>query len=137
MKSYRKYLAAFFAAALTLTAFAAGASPAGSWKWTSPGRNGNGFPQTLKLELKGDQLTGTLLGFDTPRGHVPDVAISDASYTDGVVKFTITREFGERKFVQHFEGKVDGDTLKGSISMTGRDGEERTRDWSATRAHNG
>lgn len=134
MKSYRNYLAAFFAAlVITASAFAAGASPAGTWKWSGPGRNGHGFTQTLKLQLQGDQLTGTLLGFDTPRGHVPDAAIGDASYKDGVVKFTITREFGDRKFVQHFEGKLDGDTLKGSVSMTGRDGEERTHDWSATR----
>lgn len=135
MKTYRKIFAALFAAVfLTAAAFAADASPAGTWKWTQPGRNGGeGFAQTLKLEVKDGQLSGTMVGRETPRGQIPDVAISDASYRDGMVKFTVTREFGDRKFTQNYEGKLDGDSITGSVSMTGRDGEPIKRDWSAAR----
>lgn len=136
MKSYRKFFAAALAALfLSLTAFAADASPAGTWKWSRPGRNGGpSMEQTLKLELKDGQLSGTLLGADTPNGKIPDVAIADASFKDGVVKFSVTREFNGNKRTSKYEGKLDGDTIKGSSESPGRDGEVRKQDWTATRA---
>jgi hypothetical protein len=136
MKSYRKLIAAFFAALfVTAVAFAADASPAGTWKWTLPGRGDRpGFEQTLVLDVKDGQLTGTVKGGQGPMGEIPDVAISEASYKDGMVKFAVTREFGERKFTTKYEGKLDGDTIKGTAERAGRDGEMRKNDWTATRA---
>lgn len=135
MNSYRKFFAALCAALfITAVAFAADASPAGTWKWTTPGRNGGqGFEQTLKLDVKDGQLTGTMVGRETPNFTIPDTAISEASFKDGVVKFTVSREFNDRKFTQNYEGKLDGDTIKGSVTME-RNGEPIKRDWTATRA---
>jgi hypothetical protein len=136
MNSYRKLFAAMFAALfVTAVAFAADASPAGTWKWTQPGRNGGpGFEQTLKLELKDGQLTGTSVGFHGPMGDIPDAAISDASFKDGEIKFNVTREFNGRTMTSKYDGKLDGDTIKGTIERAGRDGEVRKNDWVATRS---
>lgn len=136
MKLHSKLIAALCGALfLAVAAFAADASPTGTWAWTSPGRGGGaGFEQKVKLELKDGQLTGTLLGGQTPMGERPDVPIADASYKDGEVKFTVTREFNDRKFTMKYEGKLDGDTIKGTIERPSRDGEVRKSDWVATRA---
>jgi hypothetical protein len=136
MKLTGKLFAAPLAAlVLTVSAFAADASPAGTWKWTQPGRNGGpGREQTLKLEVNDGKLTGTLLGGQTPMGEIPDVAISDASFKDGEVKFTVAREFNGRSFTSKYDGKLDGDTIKGSVESTGRNGEPRKNDWTATRS---
>jgi hypothetical protein len=137
MKSSLKFLAALCAACfVTVAAFAADATPAGTWKWTQPGRNGGpGFEQTLKLDYKDGALTGTLVGAQGPQGQMPDVAIADASFKDGAVAFSVTREFNGNKFTAKYEAKLDGDTLKGSVERPGRDGgAPMKRDWIATRA---
>lgn len=137
MKSYLKLFAAFCAACcLTLASFAADASPAGTWKWTQQGRGGQGqgFEQSLKLELKGGMLTGMLVGAQGPQGQIPDMAITDASYKDGVVAFSVTREFNGNKRTTKYMGKVEGDTIKGSTEREGRDGQAQKSDWTAMRA---
>ena len=135
MKSTWKILTASVAALLiSVAAYAADASPAGTWKWTLPGRGDRpGFEQKLQLDLKDGQLTGKLLGGQTPMGERPDVPITDASFKDGEVKFTISREFNGRSFTMKYDGKVEGDTIKGSVERPSRDGESRKSDWVATR----
>ena len=135
MKSRFKLLAAFVAAlAFVAAAFAAEASPAGTWKWTVQGRQGGqGFEQTLKLELKEGKLTGTMVGMQRGEFTVPDTAITDASFKDGMVKFTVAREFNGNKFTSKYEGKVEGDTIKGSSESTFGDREPMKREWTANR----
>jgi len=66
---------------------------------------------------------------------VPDVAIADASFKDGAVAFSVTREFNGNSVTTKYEAKLDGDTLKGSTERPGRDGgAPMKRDWTATRA---
>ncbi len=133
MKPLRYLFAAFAAFFLSAAAFAA--DPTGTWKWTQPGRGDRpAIEQTLKLELKDGQLTGTLLGFETPMGKVPDTSISDATFKDDAVAFSITREFNGNKRVSKYQGKLEGDTLKGSVERSGRDGDIQKNDWIATRA---
>jgi hypothetical protein len=134
MKSSHKLLAALVAACfLTVAAFAG--DPTGTWKWTQPGRNGGpGFEQTLKLVLKGDSLTGTLVGAQTPQGQIPDVAIADASFKDDTVAFSATREFNGNKRTTKYTGKLEGDSIKGSSERPGRDGNVQKSEWVATRA---
>ncbi|MDI1249960.1 MAG: hypothetical protein PSV13_13945 [Lacunisphaera sp.] len=136
MKNMLKLLAAFGATCLlTLTAFAADLTPAGTWKWTSPGRGGGpGFEMTLKLDLKDGALTGTMVGMQGPQGAIPDVAIGDASFKDGLVKFSVTREWNGNKRTSKYEGKLEGDTLKGFTERPNRDGALQKSDWVATRA---
>lgn len=134
MKSTSKLLAAIAAACfVSVAAFAADAS--GTWKWTQPGRQGGaGFEVTLKLEAKDGTLSGTLLGMQGPQGAIPDVAIGDASLKGDVVAFSVTREFNGNKRTSNYEGRLEGDTIKGTVERQGRDGNTMKSDWVATRA---
>lgn len=133
MKSFCKLLAAFVAVCFaTLAAFAADAT--GTWKWSQQGRGGRSFESTLKLEVKDGALTGTLVGGTFGQNTIPDVAIGDASIKDDMVNFTVTREFNGNKRVTKYEGKLEGDTIKGTIERQGRDGNTIKSDWNATRA---
>jgi hypothetical protein len=120
-------LAAFAAVVVSVAAYAADASPTGNWKWTAQGRNG---PQeaTAKFELKDGKLAGTVT---SPRG---DTAISNATFKDGAIAFVTELTFGENKIVIKYTGKLEGDTIKGSIERPGFNGGEATKtDWTATR----
>jgi hypothetical protein len=129
MKTYQKLCAAFLAVCfMTVSAFAADASPAGNWKWTQQGRNG-AQEMTAKLELKDGKLTGTVT---SPQG---DVAIGDATFKDGAIAFTVTREFNGNKRVSKYTGKVEGDSIKGSLESPGRGDAPPTKaDWMAKRS---
>ena len=100
--------------------------PTGTWKW-SVTRNNQTRESTLKLKLEGDKLTGAMLGRNNQ-----ETAIENASYKDGEVAFTVTREFNGQKFTQKFKGKVSGDTIKGTVEFE-RDGQTQSRDWEAKR----
>ncbi len=137
MKLYPKFLAATVAACfMSAVAFAADASPAGTWKYTQPGRGGGpGVERTLMLDLKDGKLTGTLKGYEGPRGQIPDITLTDASFKDGAIAFSTELQFGDNKFVIKYTGKLDGDTIKGSIERPGFNGGDPTKtDWTATRA---
>ena len=136
MNSYRKWIASFFAlCVITASAIAAEASPTGLWKWTVQGRQGGqGFEQTVKLELKDGKLTGIMPGREAGQFSVPDTAITDASFKDGLVKFAVTREFNGQKFTTKYEGKVEGDTIKGTFERSGMNGKAPPKsDWIAKR----
>ncbi len=125
MRTKSKILAALAAIVMTTGAFAA--DIAGNWKWTSQGQNG-AQESTAKFELKEGKLTGNV---KSPRGETD---ISSASIKDGAVAFNIEREFNGNKMVIKYTGKLDGDTIKGSIERPGRNGGEATKtDWTATR----
>ena len=121
MNLYRKLLGSFIAACVvTVAAFAAEASPTGLWKWTVQGRQGGqGFEQSLKLDYKEGKLTGVMLGRDAGQFSVPDTPISDASFKDGQLKFTVTREFNSQKFTIHYEGKLEADSITGTFERSG------------------
>lgn len=126
-------LAALAAVALSVSVFAA--DPTGTWKWSQPGRGDRpAIEQTVKLEFKDGQLTGTMLGFESPMGKVPDTAIGDATFKDDTVAFTVTREFNGNKRVSKYQAKLEADTLKGSVERPGRDGGTQKSEWVATRA---
>jgi hypothetical protein len=101
-------------------------SPTGTWKW-SVERNGQKRESTLKLKLDGEKLTGGMLGRDNQ-----ETAISDATFKNGEISFTVTRERNGQKFTTKYTGKVDGDTIKGK-SESERNGEKQVRDWEAKR----
>jgi hypothetical protein len=109
--------------------------PTGTWKWTTD-FGGQKREQTLKLKLEGDKLTGTMSGGRGGKGgkgtNAPDSKIEDASFKDGEIKFTVTRERGGTKTVSKYSGKLSGDTIKGTIESD-RGGETQKRDWEAKR----
>ena len=134
MKFPRTVIAAVLSACfLAATAFAAEASPAGFWKWTVQGRQGTqGFEQRLKLDYHDGKLSGTMMG---TRGQfsVPDTPIDNASFKDGRIKFSITREFNGAKFTTKYDGKLEADTIKGTFERVLRSGEPMTSEWNAKR----
>lgn len=115
-----------------LTLFLAGSAraaddPTGTWKWTST-RGERKVESTLKLKLEGDKLTGAMLGRNNT-----ETAIADATYKDGEISFSVTREFNNNKFTTKYTGKISGDKIKGKTESE-RNGEKQSRDWEATRS---
>lgn len=100
--------------------------PTGTWKW-SVTFNDQTREMTLKLKLEGDKLTGAMLGRDNA-----ETKIDDASFKDGTVSFSVTRERNGQKFTTKYKGKLDGDTIKGTAESE-RDGQTRSREWEAKR----
>lgn len=133
MKALR-LIAATVVAACVMTAVAAAADITGNWKWSQQGRNGS-QDYTAKFALKDGKLTGTVMMPGFGGGEPMAVEISDGSVKDGDVTFSIVREFNGNKFATKYEGKLDGDTIKGSSERPGRNGGAPMKsDWSATRA---
>ena len=126
MKIRRLLAAAFAAGLVAATAFAG--DPTGTWKWSVTTPNGD-LETTLKLTLKDGQVAGTY------SNSFGDASISNASFKDDTIAFEVQREFDGNKFVLKYQGKLDGDTIKGSIEVPGMDGgEPRKLDWNARRA---
>lgn len=97
----------------------------GTWKWTVK-FNDKEFEQTMKLEQKGDKVTGTIT---TGKN---ETKIEDGTIKNGELKFTVTRTRKEQKFVSKYQGKVSGDTIKGTITSDFA-GKENKREWEAKR----
>lgn len=116
-------------AACCLCLVASAADPSGTWTWTAAGRGGQQRTTTMKLALKDGALSGSVSGF---RGG--QNAISDASFKDPNVAFTVKVSFGDNEFVIKYAGKLAGDTITGTIEVPGRDGgEPRKLAWKAKR----
>ena len=107
------------------------AAPAdGTWTWSAPARGDR--PErisTLTLKTEGDKVTGTISGRQNQEG----IKISEGKVTGEDISFNVSAERGGNTFVQKYTGKVSGDSIKGKIAFTTRNGEERTRDWEAKR----
>ncbi|HEY2910876.1 MAG TPA: hypothetical protein VGI99_11560 [Gemmataceae bacterium] len=102
--------------------------PTGTWKWTTGGKGGKGKAreQTGKFTVKGDKVTGTVSGGKN------DTEISEGTFKDGKISFTVTREFNGNKFVSKYSGTVKGDAIKGTIERTFNDKDTKS-DWNAKR----
>jgi hypothetical protein len=100
--------------------------PSGTWTWTVNTPNGQSFESTATLKREGDKVTGTVSG---RRG---DTAISDGQFKDGTLTFTVLREREGRKMLSKFQGKVEGDAIKGTMTMDRGEGPQ-SRPWDAKR----
>ena len=117
------------AAIVLLTAFVSVVSavedPTGTWKSTVMlGKKSQEV--TIKLKVEGDKLVGTIGGGNR------DAAISDGTFKDDRVSFSVIREQKGEKLTQKYTGTVSGDTIKGKID-TDRGGKSRSTDWEAKR----
>ena len=111
------------------------ADPTGTWTWNIPGRDGGpGRESTLKLKMENGNLTGAISGMRRGGDAPQETKISDAKITGNEISFVVTREFNGNSFTQKYSGKLEGDTITGKITMQGRDGQSRERDWVAKRA---
>ncbi|HWA10013.1 MAG TPA: hypothetical protein VG838_11230 [Opitutaceae bacterium] len=103
------------------------ADPSGSWKW-SVEFNGQSFESTAKFEARDGQLTGTL------SGQMGEMPISDGSFKDGVVAFSLVIDGNGNTFVIKYHGKLEADAIVGSIDVPGFNGGEPVKlDWKAAR----
>jgi len=105
---------------------------AGTYSWTSPGRNGGPERKsTLKIKQEGDKITGNISspGRD---GAAVETPIADAKLTGSDLTFKVTREFNGNKFVSSYTGKVTAESIKGKMEFE-RNGEKSSRDWEAKR----
>ncbi|MBS0201838.1 MAG: hypothetical protein JSS49_03000 [Planctomycetes bacterium] len=100
--------------------------PTGTWKW-SVKFNDQDREFTLKLKLDGDKLTGSM-----PGRNNTETNIEDATFKDGEIKFSVTRERNNNKFTTKYTGKLEGDTIKGKTESE-RNGQTQSRDWEAKR----
>jgi hypothetical protein len=139
MLTRRHALSALFAAFILIAGFApvarAAGDATGTWKYSTPGRNGGAARETtLKLKQDGEKLTGTIA---TP-GRDPNAAPTETEITDGKIKdgelsFKVTRKRQNNEFTQNFTGKLDGDVIKGKFE-TSFNGNNRSTDFEAKRA---
>ncbi len=114
-------------ATLTLATLAFAGDPTGTWSFQVTGRGGQTMTSTVDLVLKNGVLSGTAHGL---RGSTP---ITEASFTDEVVAFTVVRQFDGKNFAIKYSGHLEMDSIKGSIVSPARDGGTRTVAWEATR----
>ncbi|GEP43893.1 hypothetical protein BGE01nite_31840 [Brevifollis gellanilyticus] len=101
--------------------------PTGTWKWSTMSPNGE-IPTTLKLDLKNGKIAGAY------SNQFGDKAISNASLRDDVIRFEVVRDLGGKKYVVKYQGKIEGNTIKGTVEAPSHDGGEAQKlDWSAKR----
>jgi len=88
------------------------AGVAGTWRWTVTTPHGE-RRYTLRLRQRFQKITGTVSmdGQQTP--------ISNAELVGTQLRFTVVREIGGQKVTMHFEGRVSGDTINGTVEIRG------------------
>jgi len=84
--------------------------------------------------MKDGKLTGMLTAPGRGGQAASPVYISAAKIEGDMVSFSVTRNFGGNSIVSKYAGKLEGDTITGTIEGPGRDGGNTTREWVAKRA---
>jgi hypothetical protein len=108
-----------------MSAVRAADDPTGTWKFTATiGKKS--LDGTLKLKAEGEKLTGTIA-----QGN-RDIAISEGTFKNDKVSFSVIREQKGEKLTQKYVGTISGDTIKGTID-TERGGRSRSTNWEAKR----
>jgi hypothetical protein len=103
-----------------------GQEVAGNWISIVEGFGGQANSSSVSFNQDGAALSGSYEdGFGSAQ-------IEEGKAEGGAVSFKITREFGERKMISAFSGKLDGKAIKGTLSIEGRDG-PREVNWEAYR----
>ena len=110
------------------------ANPAGTWTWTTPGRNGGpDRTNTLSLTVDGATLTGKLSA-PGRGGAATETKISDGTVNADAIAFNVVRERNGNSMTNKYSGKIAGDKITGKMEYTTRNGDPQSRDWSATRS---
>jgi hypothetical protein len=84
-------------------------STAGTWKLRIALKDGTTFEPTLKLSEVGTSLKGVYVG------EQGETSISNALIFGDEVTFDVARDRGDKKYRLHFQGKVKGDALSGTV----------------------
>ena len=83
----------------------------GTWNLALTTEDGQSFDVTAKLEQSADGLKGSY------SGAAGEADISDASVKGDAVKFKVVRERDGQSFTIVYDGKVDGDEIKGTADF--------------------
>jgi hypothetical protein len=97
--------------------------PVGTWKWSIMSPNGQTRETTLKVSKDGDQYSALIA-----RGN-RETKADKVEFKDGQLSFEVTNERRGQKVTAKYKGKVQGDTIKGTIDI----GRGSPRDWEAKR----
>lgn len=111
----------FVAVLMLATVVAYAADLNGSWKSSMETPNGT-FERTFVFKVDGDKLTGKIV---TQRG---ETEIKDGKVKGDEFEFTVEQSRGGQTMSVPYKGKVEGDTLKGTMGAG-----ERAREFTATR----
>jgi hypothetical protein len=104
----------------------------GPWKWTIKTPDGDSIDMSAKLTQDGEKLSGVFVdGFDQK-----SFDITDGKVKDGNVSFTVTRPFNDDTITVKYNGKLSGDTIKGTLEVKFGDQDPMKNDWVATRGEN-
>jgi hypothetical protein len=96
--------------------------PTGTWTWTTPRGVG-----TLKLKLEGDKVTGVMVR------KAGDLKVEDGIFKGGAISFRVPGGTpGGQPMVHMYQGKLVGDTIKGSATIVLPD-QVVAGDWEAKR----
>ena len=120
-------LAAAAAVSLTLAAAAWAADAAGKWTWKMR-RGDNEITTNAEFKVEGEKLTG----FVTAGPNNQKTEIKEGTFKHNEVAFVVVRMRQEQEFKIRYQGKVEGDTINGT-TIVNFNGEDRTREWMATR----
>jgi hypothetical protein len=108
---------------------AAAADATGSWKWTIQTPDGDSIDMSAKLKQDGEKLSGVFLdGFDQK-----SFDIKDGKVKNGEVSFTVIRPFNDDTITVNYDGKLSGDTIKGTLEVKFGDQDPTKNDWEAKR----
>ena len=101
-------------------------NPTGTWKWTVTVRDQK-RETTLKLKLEGDKVTGVMVR------KAGDLKVEDGIFKDGAISFRVPGKTpGGQRMVHMYQGKLAGDTIKGSATIVLPD-QSVSGDWEAKR----
>jgi hypothetical protein len=101
----------------------------GTWKWSFQTQQGETRETTAKLKQDGEKVTGTISGRQGNDTEIKDGKVDK----DGKLTFSVVREFNGQQMTAKYNGKVEGDTIKGKMETTRGDGQTREREWEAKR----
>jgi hypothetical protein len=94
----------------------------GTWQWTTPKGVG-----TIKLRLEGSKVTGVLVR------KAGDLKVEDGVFKGGAISFRVPGGTpGGQPMVHMYQGKLVGDTIKGSATIVLPD-QVVAGDWEAKR----
>ncbi len=101
------------------------AGVAGTWRWSVQTPRGE-RQYILRLRQRFQKVTGTVSvdGQETP--------ITNAQLIGTQLSFTVTREIGGQKLTMSFSGRINGDTITGTVNIQGGQFSGK-RDWTAKR----
>jgi hypothetical protein len=102
---------------------------AGTWKWTVTTPDGQAINASVVLKQDGEKLTGT---YNSRMGEnsFGETPIQEGKLKGKDVSFTVVRKINDQSFTLKYDGKLDGNQIKGSMAIADSD---QKFDWNAKR----